>query len=173
MFEPEVNPAKIGSADLVVGIPSYNEAESMGRTALQANLGLVQFFRDRSCVIINCDNDSPDRTKDAFLATPTDVPKIYLSTPTGVRGKGNNLKNLFRKAVELKAQAVVVVDADLKTMRPEWIKHLAEPLFNGFSFVAPLYIRHKYDGTITNGIAYPMTRCLYGRRTHRRRELHR
>jgi len=30
--------------------------------------------------------------------------------------------------------------------------------------VAPLYVRHKYDGTITNGIAYPMTRALYGRR---------
>ena len=30
--------------------------------------------------------------------------------------------------------------------------------------MAPLYIRHKYDGTITNGIAYPMTRALYGRR---------
>jgi hypothetical protein len=27
-----------------------------------------------------------------------------------------------------------------------------------------LYVRHKYDGTITNNIAYPLTRCLYGRR---------
>jgi hypothetical protein len=58
----------------------------------------------------------------------------------------------------------VVVDADLKSITPEWIKHLGEPLFSGFSYVAPLYIRHKYDGTITNGIAYPMTRSLYGRR---------
>ena len=65
---------------------------------------------------------------------------------------------------ELKAKAVVVVDADLKSITPEWIKHLGEPLFDGFSYVAPLYVRHKYDGTITNGIAYPMTRALYGRR---------
>jgi len=66
--------------------------------------------------------------------------------------------------VDLKAKAVVVVDADLKSITPEWIKHLGEPLFSDFSYVAPLYVRHKYDGTITNGIAYPLSRALYGRR---------
>jgi hypothetical protein len=30
--------------------------------------------------------------------------------------------------------------------------------------VAPLYSRYKYDGTITNNIAYPLTRTLYGAR---------
>src|SRR5574340_161059 len=31
-------------------------------------------------------------------------------------------------------------------------------------FVAPLYHRHKFDGTITNSIVYPLTRALYGKR---------
>nr|MBC8176810.1 glycosyl transferase [Candidatus Desulfacyla euxinica] len=115
-------------------------------------------------VIINCDNNSPDNTKQVFLDTPTKAPKIYLSTDPGIKGKGNNFRNLFKKVVDLGAKAVVVVDADLKSITPEWIKHLGEPLFEGFSYVAPLYVRHKYDGTITNGIAYPMTRALYGRR---------
>jgi hypothetical protein len=30
-------------------------------------------------------------------------------------------------------------------------------------YIAPYYLRHKYDGTITNGIIYPMTRTLYGK----------
>jgi len=30
--------------------------------------------------------------------------------------------------------------------------------------VTPLYARHKHDGTITNTIAYPLTRALYGAR---------
>jgi hypothetical protein len=30
--------------------------------------------------------------------------------------------------------------------------------------VAPLYARHKFDGTITNSIVYPLTRALYGKR---------
>jgi glucosylglycerate synthase len=34
----------------------------------------------------------------------------------------------------------------------------------GVDYVAPLYRRHKYDGTITNSIIYPLTRALYGKR---------
>jgi glycosyltransferase involved in cell wall biosynthesis len=164
MFEPEINPAKVTRADLVVAIPSFDEAESIGRTALQTNEGLLRFFPDKASVIINCDNHSSDGTRDSFLTTPTDVPKIYISTPPGVRGKGSNLRNLFRKVIELEAKAVVVLDADLKTVRPEWIKHLAEPLFGGYAYVAPLYVKHKYDDPLTSAVVYPLIRALYGRR---------
>ena len=164
MFEKEANPEKIKKVDLVVSIPSYNEADSISYPTKQASEGLIRYFPDKKSVIINCDNNSPDNTKQAFLNTPTEIPKIYISTPPGVKGKGNNFKNLFQKVVALKAKAIVVVDADLKSITPEWVKHLGEPLFSDFSYVAPLYVRHKYDGTITNGIAYPMTRALYGRR---------
>ena len=164
MFESEVNPDNITKADLVVSIPSYNEADSIAFPTQQAGIGIKKYFSDKQAVIINCDNNSPDNTKQAFLETETNVPKIYISTPPEVKGKGNNFINLFKKVVELQAKAIVVVDADLKSITPEWIKHLGEPLFNGFSYIAPLYIRHKYDGTITNGIAYPLSRALYGRR---------
>ncbi|MBC8417319.1 MAG: glycosyltransferase [Pseudomonadota bacterium] len=163
-FESEVNPEKIKKAEMVVCIPSYNEADSIGYPVTQADKGLEKYFDEKESVIINCDNNSPDNTKQVFLDTPTKAPKIYLSTDPGIKGKGNNFRNLFQKVVDLRAKAVVVVDADLKSITPDWIRHLGEPLFDGFSYVAPLYVRHKYDGTITNGIAYPMTRALYGRR---------
>ena len=148
MFEAEVNPSGIDKADLVVSIPSYNEADTIAYAALQASEGLIRYFPDLRAVLINCDNNSPDHTKEAFLDTPTKVPKIYISTSPGIRGKGNNLRNLFRKAVELQAKAIVVVDADVQTLTPEWIRHLGEPLFKGFAFVTPLYVQHKYDGLI-------------------------
>lgn len=163
-IEIEHNPENIKSAEMIVCIPSYNESDSISFPTTQADLGLNKYFNDKSSVIINCDNNSPDNTKQAFLDTETHTPKIYLSTAPGIKGKGNNFANLFKKVLELRAKAVVVVDADLKSITPEWIKHLGDPLYDGYSYVAPLYIRHKYDGTITNGIAYPLTRCLYGRR---------
>ncbi|MFH1117967.1 MAG: glycosyl transferase [Pseudomonadota bacterium] len=160
----EENPEGISQADVIVGIPSYNEASSISFPTTQVDAGLSKYFREYSRVIINCDNNSPDGTKRAFMDTPTDNPKVYLSTAEGVKGKGNNFRNLFEKALQLGAQAVVVVDADLKSITPEWVRNLGRPLFEDFSFVAPLYVRHKYDGTITNNIAYPLTRALYGRR---------
>jgi hypothetical protein len=161
----EDNPQRVTEAEMVVAIPSYEEARLIAYPTTQAALGLKRYFNDKTSVIINCDNNSQDGTKEAFFGADTEgVPRIYLSTQPGVRGKGNNLRNLFRKVVELKAKAVVVVDADLKSITPQWIKHLGEPLFTEFGYVAPLYVRHKYDGTITNSIAYPLTRALYGRR---------
>ncbi len=164
MFEEEINPSGIEQADLVVSIPSYNEADTIAYAALQAGEGLTRYFPGVRAVVINCDNNSPDHTKEAFLRTPSPVPKIYISTAPGVRGKGNNLRNLFRKAVELQAKGIVVVDADVQTLTPEWIKNLGEPLEKGFAFVTPLYVQHKYDGLINHGIAYPLVRALFGRR---------
>ncbi|GAB4255425.1 MAG: glycosyltransferase [Deferrisomatales bacterium] len=158
------NPDDVTSAEIVVGIPSRNEADSIAFPTEQASLGLTQYFRGMRAVIVNCDNASTDGTKEAFFAAPCQVPRLYVSTPPGVAGKGNNFRNLFRLVCELKAKAVVVVDADLKSITPKWIKHLGEPLLQDFGYVAPLYLRHKYDGTITNNIAYPLTRSLYGRR---------
>lgn len=160
----EENPSNVTEAEVVVGIPSYKEADSIPFPTQQADEGLSQYFGEASCVIVNCDNNSPDGTRDSFMETRTKNPKIYLSTPEGVKGKGNNFRNLFAKVLELKAKAVVVVDADLKSITPQWIKNLGQPLFEDFHYVAPLYVRHKYDGTITNNIAYPFSRSLYGRR---------
>lgn len=158
------NPHGVTSADIIVGIPSLNEADSISVPTDAAGTGLEQFFPGYRSVVINVDNHSSDGTKDAFFATPTYCPKIYISTPEGVRGKGNNFYNLFRAAVELGAKAVVVVDADLKTITPSWIKYLGEPILADFDYVSPLYVRHKYDGTITNHIAYPTLRSLFGLR---------
>jgi glycosyltransferase involved in cell wall biosynthesis len=158
------NPDKINTAEIIVGIPSYTEADSIAYPTEIASQGLLKYFPNKKSVIINVDNNSPDGTKDAFMSTPTKIPKIYISTPAGIKGKGNNFKNLFEAAAELRAQAIVVVDADLKSITPEWIQYLGEPLFEGMNFVAPIYVRHKYDGSITNHIAYPLLRTLFGLR---------
>jgi hypothetical protein len=160
----EENPEKVERAEVVVGISSGDGSELIGPTTEQAARGLLDHFGSKNSVIINVDSDSRDKTKDVFLATPTEVPKLYISTPPQMRGRGHNLRNLVVKAVELKAQAVIVVDATSKTITPLWIKNLGEPLFAGFSFVSPLYLRHKYEGLLTSTVVYPLTRVLYGRR---------
>lgn len=156
------NPDNVRNADVIVGIPSYKEADTIAVPTDTAARGLQEFFPNVKSVIINVDNDSPDGTREAFMGTPTKVPKIYISTPKGVRGKGNNFRNLFKAAVELDARAVAVVDADLQSITPQWIQFLVEPLLGRYDYVTPIYLRHKYDGTITNHIAYPMIRTLGG-----------
>jgi glycosyltransferase involved in cell wall biosynthesis len=147
-----------------VGIPSYNEADTIPIPVDLVSKGLKEYYPNKKAVIVNVDNHSPDGTRDVFLNTPTKIPKIYVSTREGIKGKGANIHNLFDIAVELRAKGIVMIDADLKSLTPSWIEHLLEPLFDDYDFVVPIYIRHKYDATITNNIAYPLTRTLYGLR---------
>jgi hypothetical protein len=160
----EENPEKVERAELVVGLPSHNDVEIITKPTVETARGLLDHFGDKNSVIINCDNHSEDGTKEAFFQTPIEIPKIYLTTPAGLVGRGYNLRNLIAKAVELEAEAVIVVNSDLKSITSLWIKNLGEPIFAGFGFVAPLYVRHKYEGEVADGIVYPLTRALYGRR---------
>ncbi|ABK15888.1 glycosyltransferase [Syntrophobacter fumaroxidans] len=160
----EENPQHITKADLVVGIPSFNEAASIGHTVRVVEQGLKEYFGSLNTVIVNCDNHSTDGTKEQFFASPGEIPRIYLSTAPGTSGKGNNLRNLFEKVRELSASVVVVVESDVRNIAPYWIRNLGEPIVRGAGYAVPLYVRHKYEATLTSSLIYPFLRCLYGRR---------
>jgi glucosylglycerate synthase len=173
--------AQLGSADIMVGIPSYKNATTIGYVARAAQAGLVQYFPDLRPVVVNADAGSPDGTQRVVVETepPDYIERILLVRPRnrlqrisltypevdGVGGKGAALRTIFQMADALGVQALVVVDSDLRSIVPEWIELLAGPVLKGgFDFVAPLYTRYKYDGTITNTVTYPLTRALYGLR---------
>lgn len=158
----EVNYEKIKKAEIVVGIPSYNEADNIYNVVKTVDLGILKYFKGKKAVIINADNNSSDDTKGFFLNTETETPKIYISTSPEVKGKGNNLRNLFSKIIDLKARAAMTVDADLKSISPEWVKCLLGPILKGYDYLTPIYHRHKYDGSITNHLCYPIIFGLLG-----------
>lgn len=166
----------IAPVDLVVGIPSYNNARTIGHVVRAAVAGLAKYFPDARSVIVNSDGGSTDGTPDvvrsAELGSPGAILVRHPLAPVhkivapyhGIPGKGSAFRTIFAIAERLRAQACAVVDADLRSITPEWIQWLLGPIVaEGFDFVAPLYLRHKYDGTITNAIVYPLTRALYGR----------
>ena len=75
--------------DIIVGIPSYNEADNIAFVSSQVSLGLNKYFPNHSAAIINVDNNSTDGTKEAFLGTETGKTlKRYISTEKGIVGKG-------------------------------------------------------------------------------------
>jgi glucosylglycerate synthase len=173
--------ARLERADIMVGIPSFKNATTIGFVVRAAQAGLVQYFPDLRPVVVNSDAGSPDGTGRVVVETepPDYVERILLVRPTnklarvsltypevdGSGGKGAALWTIFEIAAALEVQALVVVDSDLRSILPEWIELLAGPILKGgYDFVAPLYSRHKHDGTITNNVTYPLTRALYGLR---------
>ncbi len=169
--------AEIGEADLVVGIPSYNNARTISHVVRGVAAGLEKYFPDLRGIIVNSDGGSSDGTRESVLGAELDADSLLLvshrvhpiqriSTPYhGVPGKGSAFRTIFAVAKHVKARACVVVDADLRSITPHWVELLGRPVLEReFDFIAPYYFRHKYDGTITNGIVYPIARALFGKR---------
>jgi glycosyltransferase involved in cell wall biosynthesis len=155
---------EIGQADILVGIPSYNNATTIGHVVRMAAEGMVKYFPDMKPVLVNSDGGSPDGTQQAVLDTPAPQGvKIIATQYQGIPGKGSAFRAIFEAAKALGAKVCVVVDSDLRSITPQWIELLAGPIVKqGYGYVTPYYIRHKCDGTITNNLCYPMTRMLYG-----------
>jgi glycosyltransferase involved in cell wall biosynthesis len=164
-------------ADIVIGIPSYQNARTVSHVVRAAHAGLAKYFPQYTSVIVNSDGGSTDGTREAVLSTRVEdahlllmshqlSPVHRLSFPYhGIPGKGSAFRSIFHLADMLQAKACAVVDSDLRSITPEWIDLLVRPVLHAnFDFVAPYYHRHKYDGTITNSIVYPLTRALYGLR---------
>jgi glycosyltransferase involved in cell wall biosynthesis len=169
--------AGVGEADILVGIPSYNNAGTIGHVVRAVQAGLAKYFPDMRAVLINSDGGSGDGTTElvenaviedfqSLLLQHRVRPLSKLATPYhGIPGKGSAFRTIFGLAAALNVKACAVVDSDLRSITPEWLELLIKPVLSGeFDYVAPLYYRHKYDGTITNSIIYPLTRALYGKR---------
>jgi glycosyltransferase involved in cell wall biosynthesis len=166
----------IGKAEIVVGVPSFNNERTIGHVVSAIQAGLAKYFPERKAVLVNSDGGSRDRTMEIVRSTRIEDqasillhhridPVPTIATPyEGIPGKGSSFRTVFEIARELGAAACAVVDSDLRSITPEWIELLVKPVLSGDAdFVAPLYHRHKFDGTITNSIVYPLTRALYGK----------
>ena len=157
---------EIENADILVGIPCYNNEGTIAHVIQMVTHGLAKHYKDRRSVILIADGGSTDDTREVakeFEIKPWQekVTSIY----RGPAGKGSAFRSIFEAAKRLKVKACMVVDSDLRSITSDWVKYLLEPIVEkGYQYVSPIYSRYKYDGTITNNIVYNLTRALYGLR---------
>ena len=168
---------EIRGADILIGIPSYNNVRTIGHVVRAVTAGLAKYFPGAKAIIFNSDGGSTDGTQEEVKRVQIeDFKTILTSHPVhpiqkivtpyhGLPGKGSAFRAIFEAAGSLNVKACAVVDSDLRSITPEWMDLLLTPVYKeGFDYVAPLYARHKFDGTITNSIVYPLTRTLFGKR---------
>lgn len=177
MLPPEIEAQlrEIATADIVVGVPTYNNARSVGPVVDAVRGGLVKYFPDARAVVVNSDAGSTDDTPalvadgdwpiPCVLARHEAPPGELVAIPFhGVPGRAAAQRVILEAADRLGARASVIVGSDCRSVRPEWIDRLVRPVLeHGADYVAPLYQRQRYDGTLTNGLIYPLTRALFGR----------
>ncbi len=156
--------ADVGTADVVVGIPTYKHARTIAPVMRTVAEGLARDFRGARTVITVVDGGSPDDTVAVAnqLSLPPNVRRVVTSYQ-GLQGKGSAVRAIFEIARVLRARAIVILEADLQSIGSDWVAKLARPILeNQFQLSVPYYYRPLPDGAMTDLLAYPITRLLYG-----------
>ncbi len=113
---------EIETADILVGIPSYNNEKTIAHVIQMVTHGLAKHYKDRRCVIQVADGGSTDDTREVakeFEIKPWQ--EKIVSIYRGPGGKGTALRSVFEAASHLKVQACAVVDSDLRSITPDWV----------------------------------------------------
>ena len=172
----------VGEVDVLVGVPSFNNALTIAHTVQAVEQSFQQGFARERVVLVAVDGGSGDGTRDVVMSARTErsssgrgltslrteqrVVTQYGNAPSA----GLALRTILAAADLLRAKACAVISPATPNLTTAWITNLLEPVYRDkFDFVAPLYNRHKYDGLLSRNLLYPMSRSVFGQGI---RELH-
>ena len=121
---------EIGTADILVGIPCYNNETTITHVIQMVTHGLAKHYADKRSVIFIADGGSTDDTREAakeFQIKPWQekVVSIY----RGQAGKGTALRSVFEAAENLKVKVCAMVDSHLRSIIVDWVRYLIDPIF--------------------------------------------
>ena len=171
--------------DLLVGVPTHNNAKTVGETVQGIRVGLLKYFPRERAVILNVDGGSKDGTREVVAAASINdaqrssdlyalrtlpcISTVYGDSPATEVA----LRTVLAAAELLRAKACAIVSPESTNITPDWMERLLRPVYrDSFDLVTPVYRRHKFDGLLLRNLVYPMTRALYAKRVRERASDH-
>jgi glucosylglycerate synthase len=164
----------VGEVDILVGLPTHNNAKTVGSIVQTIQNGILRGFPRERAVIINADGGSRDGTPELVtgisiddmrpanlyaLRTLHSISTKYATTPDC----GIALRTILSAAELLRAKACLLLSPESANIEPDWLSKLLRPIYkDSFDLVTPTYRRHKFEGLLITNLVYPMTRALYG-----------
>ncbi|BCA55608.1 Glycosyl transferase, family 2 [Nitrospira sp. KM1] len=168
--------------DILIGLPTFNLAATI-ETVLSAILeGLDRWFPQASVIIVAADGGSKDGTPElikrsignrrpvavipaianGMVANPFAINRLSYS---GMPAREESFRSLFMIAEQSRARTCICIDGGIRSVMPDWVELLAKPVLEkDADYVAPVFRRQRYEGSLTNGLVAPLTRALYGKR---------
>lgn len=168
----------IGEADIVIGIPFYNEVDIVGHVVETAAKGLRKFYPNTSAVIVAVGS----RVGVDALAVINQIPLpeqirriAFCFDESSFSGKGWSVRAICEISHILGADCVVM-EGDLQSrenagisegLLPEWVYLLLEPIrMDKAELVISRFNRH-YMEFGPNLLTYPLLTAIYNRPIHR------
>jgi hypothetical protein len=163
--------AQAGPADLAIGVTTAGTAPGLAATAAAIRAGLDAYFPEHSAVVIHIDAGSPDETAALLTQSLAGRRVLRVRLARGVdalQGEADRAVTApaaLAAGLAVGARAIAVVNAELASMTPLWVRGLAEPVLkDGCGLILPVYRRARYEGTLTQTLVTPLFRALFGQR---------
>ncbi|MBI2328542.1 MAG: hypothetical protein HYU85_02730, partial [Chloroflexi bacterium] len=173
MEEPLAQAVEIGSADIVVGIPFYNEVDTICSVAQTVREGLEEFYPGQKAIITAVGSPVGSECLEAFRGMPqseTIRHIAFLLDDARLNGKGWAIRAALEIARMVGAD-LAILEADLKSeerngemagLAPNWIHLLLEPIKReGMDLVVSHFNRHYLESPISTQLVYPLLTAIY------------
>ena len=161
--------ARIGAADVAVGLVTAGPGPALAGVAATIKAGLDARLSGQSAVLIQVDRAASDEAAAQLALGLVGVPVVRVSHATALDGDDDALEwsdavhTVLRAGQAVQARAIVMLSAEAPGTPPEWPAGLAEPVLkDGCGLVLGMYQRNRYDGTLTQSLVIPFVRGLFG-----------
>jgi hypothetical protein len=164
----------VGEVDVLVGLPTYNNSQTVGHVIQVVREGLLKYFPRERTAILNADGGSNDGTPELVQAASISDARnssavralrtmhCFSTRYPGMPSSSGALHTIMAAADLVRARACAVISPESSSITPEWIDLLVRPTCReDYDFVPPVYCRHKFDGLLVTNLLYPMSRAMY------------
>lgn len=178
MTEPLSQAGKIGEAGIVVGVPFYDEADTIGAVVSTVKRGLEEFYPDQECIIVAAGSPVGGKALEVVNALPQggEVNQIaFLLNDERINGKGWALRAIMEIARVLGADLAIIeadlrsreVDGEIEGLAPDWVNLLLEPVKNeNMDLVISRFNRHYFESPVSTHVLYPLLAAVYNCPVH-------
>jgi len=166
--------ARIGSADLVIGVSTGGAAPNLDGVAAAVRVGLQAHFPGQSAAVIHVDQGGADDPGGAPGQAFGDVPLVRIRPAHATGGPLVQMRldeavaTTLATGQALGARAIILLNAENASLNADWVGSLGGPvLANDCELVVPVYQGGRYEGTLTHALVVPLIRTLFGKRLAR------
>ena len=152
-------------AEIVVGVHGSPSADASDTVRAGHRIGrqLGAAYPGRRAVVLLLSDGAAENAQPLPVDPRAPAPEVPLR-PWRHPGQ-SALEAVLRAAESLEASACALVAAEGDDAPAEAVHHLVRPVLeDGLDLACPCYATHRYEGVLTTGLVYPLTRALYGKR---------
>ena len=157
---------KLTGVNLVVGVPFYNEKETLPQVLQVIDKGLANVQAQSNALIVCAGDPKGAEALDAITGIDLQVPHLEILMLPGSNGRGASIRAILEIADRLDAD-VLLFTADLVPeasygLQPDWVRRILEPIRTEYDFVITTIRKNYFEDCLNTLLVAPLLEVSMG-----------